>query len=255
MTLRLGFWDVMLVVAVSVQATTLAYMYDPRWKAFLLSLPIPFTIASLAVGRPIDATNVLGLVVLLIFTNAVRLLYHRLHFPIVAAIVASAALYCAIGWGVGLVLPAGNLVFWISSLATLLLALYMLRHFPHREEQGHRSPLPVYIKLPIIVCVICTLVLIKQGLKGFMTVFPMVGVVAAYEARHSLWTISRQIPILMIILVPMMVTIHIAQGWVGFGNALALGWVVMLSMLIPITRYRWSTEQAAELETAGEPAE
>ena len=57
----IGLWDVMLIVAVTAQAAMLAYIFDPRWKAFVLLIPIPFTIAVLAMGRPIDAANVWGL--------------------------------------------------------------------------------------------------------------------------------------------------------------------------------------------------
>ena len=68
-------WDLLLVIVISVQATVLAYLQQPRWKAFMLSLPVPFTLMVLAAGRPIDVTNVLGLFLLLLFTHGVRWLH------------------------------------------------------------------------------------------------------------------------------------------------------------------------------------
>ena len=127
----------------------------------------------------------------------------------------------------------------MSCLATLVLAVIVLRLFPHRDEQGHRSSLPVWTKLPIIVAVISLLVLIKSILYGFMTVFPMVGLVAAYEARHSLWTINRRIPVLMLAMVPMMIACRLAQDSIGLGLSLALGWIAFLSVLIPMTYSTW----------------
>ena len=63
----------------------------------MLLIPLPFTVAALAVGRPSDATNVWGLVLLYCFTHAVRLLHYRLRVPIIPAIVAAALGYCVLG--------------------------------------------------------------------------------------------------------------------------------------------------------------
>jgi len=57
-------WDIILIVVVSITGTFAAYIPHPKWKAFLLLIPIPFTLAVLALGRPIDATNMSALLVL-----------------------------------------------------------------------------------------------------------------------------------------------------------------------------------------------
>ena len=59
-----GIWDIGLVLTVASFATVLAYLHDPKWKAFMISLPGPFTMAFLSLGRPVDATNAVGLLVL-----------------------------------------------------------------------------------------------------------------------------------------------------------------------------------------------
>ncbi len=238
----LGPWDALLVLVVSVQTTILAYVHHPRWKALMISLPVPFSVAIIAVGRPVDATNVTGLILLAIFTHAVRILHLRFRVPIIAAIAVSVVMYCVLGWTLAQVLPQGDAAFWIACGVTALLGMILLRFSPHREEPGHRSPLPVWIKMPCIMSVICLLVLIKSGLKGFTTVFPMVGVVAAYEARHSLWTVSRQMPILILTLMPMIVMIRVTQPIWGIAVALAIGWVVLLVLLWMLQRpnvLRW----------------
>ena len=96
----------------------------------------PFTVAALAVGRPIYAINVLGLVLLLVFTHVVRL--------------------------------------------------------AHSQR-----------KMPVIAVIVLEIMLLKHRLQGLLTLFSMVGVFASYEARHSLWTMSRQIAVVMLTLTPM----------------------------------------------------
>jgi hypothetical protein len=201
----------------------------------MLTLPIPFSIAVLAVGRRVDATNVLGLVLLLIFTHGVRLLHYNLRVPIVLSITISAACYCIVGSALARVVPGNSTAFWIAVVFALVLAVIFYRYSVDSEEEGHRSPCPVWIKLPVVASVVIGLVIIKMSLHGFTTVFPMVGVIAAYEARKCLRTISRQIPVVMITMIPLMVVCRLAQPTLGPILALAIGWVVFLAALYPFT--------------------
>ncbi len=242
MPIRLAFWDVVLIVFVSLQATLLAYLPAPKWKAFIFSLPIPFTLATMALGRPVGASNVLGLVVLFLYMQGVRLLHRHLGLPIVVAIASSALGYCAIGALLAPVVPDSDLAFWLAVVAVIALGLGLFRLIPERAEPDCRSPLPAWIKLPVIAGVILALVMIKNTLQGFMTLFPFVGVVAAYEARKSLWTLGRQVPVMMTLLPLLMATCRLAQPRLGLGPSLALGWVVFLGAFVPFT-YRLHRRQ------------
>ena len=241
MIFHLGPWDLGLVLVVSLQATLLAYLARPRWKAIVLSLPVPFTVATLAVGLRPNITHVLGLVLLLAYTHGVRLLYIRLRLPILLAIVTAAA---------GYILVASSLVPWLPSVAVLALAVGLFRALPERAEPDFRSKLPVWLKLPIIAAVIIGLVILKGWLQGFMALFPMVGVVAAYEARHSLWTMGRQIPVLMMATVPLMAVSHITQPLVGLGLSLAAGWLAYLAVFLPVAWHMRSGPSASLLLAA-----
>ncbi|MHB1294048.1 MAG: hypothetical protein ACYC4R_03525 [Anaerolineae bacterium] len=245
MHLALGTYDILLVVVVSLQATTLAYLHDPRWKGFVLLLPIPFTMATLAVGATVGIGNVAGLVLLYCFTHAVRILHQNLRLPILPSIVVPALGYVAAGSWLSPRLPAGDAAFWVASALVMVLGVAFYRLQPDREEPGQRTPLPVWIKLPIIMAVILGLVAGKGLLQGFTTVFPMVGVVAAYEARRSLWTISRQIPLAMLIITPMIVICRLGQDAIGLGWCLAIAWVYVLGFLVLVARPDRKTRSAA----------
>jgi len=75
---------------------------------------------------------------------------------------------------------------------------------------------------------------------------PLVGVIAAYEARNSLWTISRQIPVVMLTMTPMMMVCRLTQNSIGLGYSLALGWIVFLILLVTVTRFMWSSVNIIE---------
>jgi hypothetical protein len=242
-SIHFGPWDWVLIAAVSIQGTVLAYVPDPKWKAFLLSLPFPFTIAYLSLGRPVDVTNLAGLLLLLLFINGVRVLHYQLRWSITPAIVASVVGYCLPGSFLARILPKSEASFWIAAAIVLAVGWVLLKAIPFRAEPANRSLLPVWIKMPITVAVVVFLVMIRSTLQGFMTVFPMVGVIAAYEARHSLWTLSRQMPIVLLTLCPMMITLHLTRPAIGQARSIALAWIVMLLLLGCLTR--WSTAASA----------
>lgn len=211
--------------------TTVAYVRNPEHKAFVLMLPVPFTLASLALGRPIDATNVLGFGLFFLYTIGVWTLHVRCRWPILASIVFCATGYSLMAAFISRVLPSGPIVFWLMELAILCGSVVLIRTLPYRQDPHHRTPLPIWIKLPAIVLVITGIIAIKQYLGGFMTTFPMLGVIAAYEARNSLWTIVRRMPWLIFMMVFMMAQIRLTQVPLGLPGALALSWPLLLVLL------------------------
>ncbi len=226
-----SFWDIALIVVVSVMGTAIAYVRDPEHKAFVLMLPFPFTLATLALGRPVDATNVLAIAPSFGFTFGVWLLHARWRLPILAAIPICVLAYLLVGAGLNRVVPASHGVFWLSVAGVFAGGLLLIRYLPFRFEPHHRTPLPVWIKLPAIALVIALLVVMKQQLGGFMTMFPMVGTVAAYEARHSLWALVRRFPWVAVMVAPMMGIVQLTQQALGIHGALLAAWAPLLFAL------------------------
>ena len=237
-----GFWDLALLAIVSTQATLLAYVRHPKWKALIMVLPIPFTLASLSLGTPVNTTHVAALNLLLAYTHAVRLLHARAGVPIIPAIVLSAAGYCGAGALLREVLPLTPAAFWIACVLSLGVAAAAHALFPRHDEPGHRSHLPPWIKFPIIAGVILMLIMMKRFLQGFMTMFPMVGVVASYESRTSLGSVCRAMPDFMFAMIPMMAVVRVVQPQMGLGPALAAGWLVFIPMLTPLIRDFWTAK-------------
>jgi hypothetical protein len=237
-----GFWDALLLIAVPIQATVMAYLHSPRWKAFMLTIPVPFSISYLALGRPIDAHQVIAMLLLLGYTHAVTLLHYRLGLPILPSITAAAVGYCAAGALLAPWVPGSETTFWVSLVAVTAFAVVLYRLTPHVVEPGHRTPLPVWVKFPAIMLVIAAILAIKGYLQGFLSLFPMVGVVTSYEGRHSLRTIARQIPVVLMVLAPFFAAIHVVERPQGPAWALAVGWAVFLPALYLVTRHQWAAE-------------
>ena len=237
--IHLGTWDLILLAVVSLQATLLAYLPHPKWKALIMTLPIPFTLASLAVGAPVNTTHVVALNLLLAYTHGVRLLHDQARLPIIPAIVISAAGYCLAGALLRPILPQSSTAFWLACVLTLIVAGASHALFRRNDEPGHRSHLPFWIKFPLVAAVILTLLLMKRILQGFMTMFLMVGVVASFEARYSLGSVCVALPDFMFAMVPMMAVVRLMQPQMGLAAALGVGWVVFIPMLAPLIHDFW----------------
>ncbi len=243
---HISWWDAVLLVVVSAQAMTIAYLHHPKWKLLAMSLPMPFTFGSLALGLDVNATHVTGLAMFILFTHAVRSLHYGLRLPIVAAIVICGSVHLLISASLARVIPATDGAFWLACGCTMALAGVLYLTMPHRPEPGHRSTLPVWVKLPVVAGVICGLILAKQILSGFMAMFPMIGVVTAYEARRSLWAMSRQAHALALAFVPMMVAVRLLQTDMGLGLALLAGWGVFLPLCLLSSWWMWSAAGRSE---------
>jgi hypothetical protein len=229
-------WDILLVAVVSLQATALAYLRAPRWKALAFTFPFPFTILALSMDRPLGAAHMLALSLVFVFIHCVRLVHQRAKVPILPAIALGVLVYASLGWFGARWLPDTATAFWAASALVIGFGAIAYLKIPGRTEPGHRTLLPLWKKLPLIVLTVFFLVQLKPILQGFATLFPMIGILVSYEARHSLWTIGRQMPVLILTMGPLMVTVYLLQSRLG----LACGWVVFLAILIPFTRRQWA---------------
>jgi hypothetical protein len=226
-------WDFVLIAVVILQATIIAYIYRPVIKAFVTLLPIPFLFASLSVGRPIDATNVIGIPMLYCYFHGVRLLRDRIGLPIAPSIVITTILYCFVGTQLAKVIPHDGAAFYLAITVVLALGIAAIFISSPLAEIGHRTPLPLHIKLPLIALVVLALVSIKSLLHGFLTAAPMVSTIAAYESRHSLKTLCRFVPIQMLFVLPIMVISRLSEPAWGLGRSLIAGWGFAALLMIP----------------------
>ena len=254
MNLDFVLWDWVLLVVVTSMATLIAYLHHPKWKAFILALPVPFTVACLSLGTEINATHALGCLFLLLYTHGVRGLHVGVGLPIVTSIVLSALAYAVVGRLLAQFVPRSAAAFWVACGVVFMVSLALHLATSGRTEPGHRTPLPVWIKLPIIISVVLLLIVSKKLLQGFMTLFPMVSLIAAYEARHSLWTICRTVPAFSLCLIPMMASMRLTQPHLGLGASLAVGWVLYLALLLPLKRSMWAAAEKQESEDASDNA-
>ncbi len=247
--LALTPWDGVLIVVVTVQSLAMAYAESPRWKRLFMTLPFPFTVVVLSVGRPIDGSNFVSMLVLLAYTQVCRILHTKLRVPIVPTIGIGISFYTATGWFLAGRFPPGDLAFWLGCAFALPLGYGLNRLLSKVRETPYRTTLPLAAKLPILLSLATLLVLIKNGLQGFAGFFPLVSVIAAYETRTTMWTLARPVPVLMMTITPMLIVARLTQPVCGLEIGMAAGWVAFGIALAWV--WRFQQEEPFNVEEAG----
>ncbi len=235
--LHCSTYDILLILVVTLMGTGVAYMKNPFWKSFILLLPFPSSLAILTLGKPIDASSVLGILLLLAYFRIVEFLYNRYRVNIFLSIGIAVAVFCVLGSVMNPWVKPDSAFFWFvwGLVVAVCIAIFTLTKLP--EESGVRTTFPLYLKIPILLAVCFFVVKVKTLLGGFIVMFPMVGIVGAYESRSCLKTVFRQVALLGITFCPLAAVCFLLQKRFGVLAALGLGWCAYLAMLFLLRRF------------------
>lgn len=222
----------------------------PQVKALIFMLPIPFTVGTLLLGKPVGSSNLLGVGLLALFANSVRWFRERHQHPILPLITGSAAGYLVLSALIVPKLSHSKAAFWtLAALLFLVLVQQVLRK-SHRQEDPRCDEVSGHRKRLIISGVVFVLMLLRHHLQGAMTMFPIVGVVVAYEFRDSLWYMSEKVAVFALCSIPMIATIYVLQERLGLPLAMVGGWIVYLFLLclhggnmLGASNLKWVREQ------------
>ena len=88
--------------------------------------------------------------------------------------------------------------------------------------------------------------IIISALVGAKLLLLIVDFDVFWRQPAELWTLSRQIPLFMLGSVPTFAVCRLVQARWGLGAGLAAGWLVFLSVLIPLTVRQWRREGRAD---------
>jgi hypothetical protein len=225
---------------------SIAYVRSPRAKALIYSLPVPFSCAYLATGLAINATHITGLMLVVGYNWLVYGLV-RAKVPLVAAILAGAGVYFGGAWLLRPLAGLESAALWSAAgiaLAGWILGVWFYRP---REEPGHRSRTPWWVKAPLIFAIAMGVYNATDLLAGGVGMFPYAGVFTSYESRHSLRTLAGQFTINSLGLLMCLVTIHLAeQAGVPVVAALLMGWAPVLGWIAFVRWRRWGSVKAPE---------
>ena len=241
MPLALKPADLIMIVVVTAQVLTVAYIHAPRAKSMIYMLPLPFSTGLVSTGHGIDTTHMLGMAVVWGFLWLIWLLHTRLRVPIILADLCGIAVYGMAGFALAKVVPAHSGLaspwYWTAASILLVLSLLALR-LRHPQEPGHRSAMPLPLKGALVVLVILVLIGVRSSLRGFMPTFPLATIFTVYEARHSLRTLAQRIPIFiagftfMATVIAWLLPVQTPIAPVDYVLPLLCGWAVFIPVYL-----------------------
>lgn len=203
----------------------IAYVRSTRLKAFIYSLPIPFTCAYLATRLPMNATYVTGLILVVGYNWLVYLLHIKLRVPLLITIVASAVAYSVSGM---LLRPMVTVPIWYVAIIGVAGWVLNLRLYRPTAQPDHRSKTPWWMKAPLIFTIAMLVYNATHLLAGAVGTFPYAGVFTSYEMRHSLRTLAGQFTINALGILLCMLVIAVTAPYLASPWPIVLGWMPML---------------------------
>lgn len=204
---------------------SIAYVRSTRLKAFIYSLPIPFTCAYLATRLPMNTTYVTGLILVVGYNWLVYVLHIKLRVPLLVTIVMSAVTYSVSGM---LLRPLVMVPIWYAAAIAVAGWVLNLRFYQPTVQPDHRSRTPWWVKAPLIFAIAMMIYNATHLLAGAVGTFPYAGVFTSYEMRHSLRTLAGQFTINALGILLCMLVIAVAEPHVASPWPLVLGWIPML---------------------------
>ncbi|MDA8126795.1 MAG: hypothetical protein M0009_16620 [Deltaproteobacteria bacterium] len=250
-----GWADLALALSVTFLSVGTAYLPSPRAKSICFSIPLPFSTAFLSIRQPVDATASIGFLTISAFVWIAWFLYTKKAWSILLAELVALTFYCSVSTVVPFFVPHSGTVetfaFWISWGIMLPLCLAMIVWLPPKQESHHKSPLPVPVKTLLIFLIVFAVVFAKSHIRGFMTAFPYVTCFAVYEGRHSLYTLARRMPTLLLSLMPVFLICRWLPEHIGYFGALAVSWAVYIPCFIALDRF-YSRRDGALLHESAE---
>jgi len=233
------FYDWLLILCVTAFGTVSSFVRDPQIKSVFATVPVPFSLGYLAVGLPIMGANIVGAFLLLAYAHTARILHDRFKWPIVPSIAVGVSTYVLIGAFFAKRVPAGGLLFVSLCVMCSLCGIFLLWKQDYHAGVQYRTPLHPLPKACAIFSVVVVLAMLRHFLLGFTPFFPIMNSVTSYEARHSLATQCRQIPVFLVpagfmlgLMRYLEVTVGVARCWV-----LTSGVLLYLTIFIPINAW------------------
>lgn len=233
-----SFYDWLLIITVTFLGTISAYLKDPQLKAVTATIPIPCGFAYIAVGLPMGAANAISGFMCLLYVHQVRILHYKFKVNIIVSIIISLFCFIALGAFLMPIIPNTDLCFLSACIFDLIVGVILFQTQHYKSGVRYKTPLPVYIKAPAIVCVVSMLMILKKLLGGFCTSFPMMNSIVSYESRFSLGDQCRQLPLFLIAAPFMFALMRYLELYLKLNHWLTLlcGYILFAAIYWPLNK-------------------
>jgi hypothetical protein len=226
----------------------IASFHNPRLKALVYSLPVPFCCAYLATHKPVDATHMAGLGLIMGYNWSVYMIARRWRWPLGLAIALGVSGYVSAAVLLSHVVPLAAVPLPWAALAVLAFWATMVWRYRPIDEPGHRGAMPWWLKAPVVFIVGLVMYNLTGLMGGAVFTFPYAGVFTSYESRHSLRTLAGQFTINTLGIWSLVVTIWWTQSALPFPWPVLPGLGAMLLALALVHGLRLGRPDAADTD-------
>ncbi|HET7060254.1 MAG TPA: hypothetical protein VFH99_02995 [Candidatus Saccharimonadales bacterium] len=232
--------EVILATAITISILLISSVSSPKLRAAIYSLPIPITILLFGTGGNVNITYLVGLLLVLTFMTVTWLLHKKLKIHIIPAIIISVALYVGLGTLNRFIVNVPFLIgYFILVVCWLIYIVKPIKlHQKHyRKVQVNLKGKDYIIRGSIIFVLAYSIIGIKGLIFGAAITFPFNGIFTVYIMREQLPVLITEQIRNFLALFTFFLIVWLLQPKLGLLAALAVGWLVVPSMIYGISHY------------------
>lgn len=223
--------DLVYAVVIGCVIAYMAYIRNPKTKALVYSLPLPITVVLLASNLAVNASNIIGLALVIGFLWLTYYLHTIRRWHILAADICSVIMYVVIGY---LAVKFISLGFFVTvGIYVICWLIYVLKyhHQPEQTTKSKSDALPPLAKGIGSAAIAFVILRLKEVLSGIVVTFPFSGVFAVIESQKSLKTQAHVVTRNSIAVLLLFVTLYVLPHTLPVLFRISAAWTIYLLAL------------------------
>lgn len=232
---------IILALAITLVVVTIASIANPKLRAAVYTLPIPITIVLIGTGGNVNTTHLTGLMDVIIFFSVIWFLSEKLKLHIVWSICSSILIYIFLGIMFKKLIEVPFMFSYVTMAVVWLIYIFRLQLRVDKSQYRQLVQKTTYkdhiARAGVVFSLASIIITIKSLLLGATVTFPYTGTFTAYVMRNQLPVLIAEICRNFFAIMTFFLVVWYLQPKIGLLSAIAIGWIVNISVLYMIVRY------------------
>lgn len=232
---------IIFALAITFVVVVIAGIANPKLRAAVYSLPIPITIVLIATGGNVNTTHLTGLIDVVIFFSVIWFLSKKLKLHIIWSIFIGILIYIFLGTLFKGLVEVPFILSYVTMTIVWLLYIFKFQLRINKDQYKQLIQKTTYkdhiVRAGVVFSLASIIITIKSLLLGATVTFPYTGTFTGYVMRNQLPVLIAEICRNFFAIMTFFLTLWYFQPIIGLLSAIAIGWIVNISVLYMIVRY------------------
>jgi hypothetical protein len=224
----ISFINIITALSIALIIVIISLVKNSTIKAIVYGLPIPITLATIALQRGVDTTHIIGLFLL---TGFLWLVYklNQMKIGIYTSNILASIAYVVLGYFFINFIDTNGTTFGILCASYFILWLIFVLRVDFSKQKSNiskRKKVSVFVKGPTVFVVANFLLFMKNLLGGIITTFPFSGVFTVVEMRDDLEVLSKEFTKNSVAILAFFIVLYFTYEHIGIYYSVLVGWLI-----------------------------